>query len=262
MAIAHIEGMERPAEAHEVRSIGTADLTDALREGWADFMDRRGDLIFAGVIYPVVGFVAAIVALQGPVLHLLFPLAAGIALLGPAAAVGFYELARRREQGLEANWSHFLDVTRRPAFDSLMIVTGLLLVIFGAWLIIAAALYLGLMGIPPETPGAFLTQLFTTPEGWALIVLGNLIGIVFAVVVLTVSVVSMPMLVDKDVDARVAVATSIRAVAANKGVMLRWGIIVAALLVLGSIPFFVGLAVVLPVLGYATWHLYTKLVAR
>jgi uncharacterized membrane protein len=115
---------------------------------------------------------------------------------------------------------------------------------------------------PPQSFAGFVTRLFTTPEGWALILFGNLAGLAFSAAVLTVSVVAMPMLVDKDVDARTAIHISRMAVAANKGVMLRWGVIVAALLVAGSIPFFVGLAVVLPVLGYATWHLYTRLVVR
>ena len=262
MAVTRIDGVDRPLAAYAVRSIGSAELGDSLRQGWADFLDKRGDLLFIGIIYPLGGFLAAIVALQGSLAHLIFPLAAGIALLGPVAALGFYELARRREQGLESDWSHFLDVTRRPSFDALMIVTGLLLVIFVAWLAVAMGLYLALMGPAPESLGLFVTRLFTTTEGWALIVLGNLAGALFAVLVLAVSVVSMPMLVDKDVDARTAIDTSLRAFAANKSAMLRWGITVAALLVLGSIPFFVGLAVALPVLGYATWHLYTKLVVR
>ncbi|MBU3076246.1 DUF2189 domain-containing protein [Sphingomonas quercus] len=262
MAIAHVEGIDRPVESYEVRTIETADLRRALSEGWADFMERRGDLLFAGIIYPVIGFVAAIVALQGSLVHLLFPLLAGIGLLGPAVAIGFYELARRREQGLPSDWSHFFDVAKRPAFDAIVIVGGLLLVVFFAWMAVAAGLYLWLIGPVPETVNGFLTRLFTTPEGWALIVLGNAAGLFFSALALTVSVVSMPMLVDKPVDARTAIDTSVRAVAANKGVMLRWGLMVGALLVLGAIPALIGLAVVLPVLGYATWHLYTRLVVR
>jgi uncharacterized membrane protein len=267
MAVAHLEGVdiesvERPAETYEVRTIGTADLIDALRQGWADFLEWRGDLLFIGVIYPAVGLIAATVALQGSLIPFFFPLAAGISLLGPALAIGFYELARRREEGLPSSWSHFFGFAQRPALDSISIVVGVLIAVFLGWLAVAGILYFGLMGVAPEAPGAFLTQLFTTPEGWALIVLGNLAGLFFAGLVLTLSVVSLPMLVDKQVEARTAIATSMRAVAANKGAMIRWGLIVAALLVVGSIPFFVGLAVVLPVLGYATWHLYTKLVVR
>lgn len=263
MAVTHFESVGRPhIDAYEVRTIGTADLKDALREGWADFMDRRGDLLFIGIVYPLIGLIAAIVALQGSLLYLLFPIATGIGLLGPAAAVGFYELARRRDRGLASDWSHFLDVVKRPAFDSILAVATLLVVIFAAWLVAAAALYLGLMGPEPVTVGSFLTRLFTTVEGWALILIGNLVGLMFSALVLAVSVVSMPMLVDKDVGARAAVGTSVEAVRLNTGVMARWGLIVAGLLVLGSIPFFVGLAVVLPVLGYSTWHLYTKVVVR
>lgn len=262
MTVARIENAERPAEAYDVRILETADLRDSLRQGWADFVAHRGDLIFVGIIYPAVGFLAAVIALGGPLIPLFFPLAAGLSLLGPVAASGFYELARRREQGLPSGWSHFFDVVRRPSFDAFMAVTGLLLLIFFAWLVVAMSLYTALIGPAPESISTFATRLFTTPEGWTLIVLGNLAGLAFAALVLTISVVSMPMLVDKDVDARTAIHMSRMAVMANKGVMLRWGVIVAALLVIGSIPFFVGLAVVLPVLGYATWHLYTRAVVR
>jgi uncharacterized membrane protein len=245
-----------------VRRIEAGTLNEVLREGYRDFLDKRGDLIIVGLIYPIIGFVAAVVSLGGPLIPLFFPIVAGIGMLGPVAAIGFYELARRREAGLEADWSHFLDVARRPAWDSIMAVTGILLLIFFAWLGAAWILYAAFLGTPPETVGDFLRALFTTPEGWGLILVGNLIGIVFAAIVLTLSVVSLPMLVDRDVDARTALRTSIRAVSANKGVMARWGVTVAVLLVLGSIPAFVGLAFVLPWLGYATWHLYTRLVDR
>lgn len=245
-----------------IRTIGAADIRAALSEGFSDFLDRRGDLLFIGLIYPLVGLVAATVSLGGALLPLFFPIAAGIALLGPLAAIGFYELARRREDGQDAGWSHFLDIRKRPSFDAIQVVAGVLLVIFLAWLAVAAALYSALMGAAPEGIGDFVTRLFTTPEGWALILLGNLAGLAFAVIVLAVSVVSLPLLVDRDVGAGTAIATSVRAVRANKAVMLRWGATVAVLLVLGSLPLFMGLAVVLPWLGYATWHLYTKLVDR
>ncbi len=245
-----------------VRTITAADLNAALREGYRDFLDRRGDLIVVGLIYPIIGFAAAVAALGGPLIPLFFPILAGVGLLGPVAALGFYELARRREAGLDAGWQHFLEVGKRPAFDAIMAVTGILLLIFFAWLAAAWILYAAFFGAPPETVGDFLTRLFTTPEGWGLILVGNAVGLVFAAIVLTLSVVSLPMLVDCNVDARTAIATSVRAVSANKGAMLRWGVTVAVLLVLGALPAFIGLAFVLPWLGYATWHLYTKLVDR
>ena len=257
-----------------VRKITNADANAALREGWDDFMSMRGDLIFIGLLYPLIGIVAATAVLGGPLLPLLFPIIAGIGLLGPVAAIGFYEMARRREQGLGSNWQLFLVVRKRPAADEIVTVAGLLFGIFALWLIAAGALYVLLWGWwnPPwlsnfvwydaHSSGDFLRRLFTTAEGWALIVIGNLVGLAFAALVVGISVVSLPMLVDCDLSASQAVSTSWRAARENPGVLFRWGLIVAGLLVLGSIPLFIGLAVVLPWLGYATWHLYTKLVDR
>ena len=257
-----------------VRKIGDQDLRIALRQGWDDFKAMRGDLIFVGLLYPLIGLAAAVMTTSAPLLPFFFPVVAGVALLGPLAAVGFYELARRREDGQTSNWSHFLDVRKRPSFDDIAIVAGLLFVIFAAWLVAAGALYLlfwgywappklaGFAWYEPYSIGDFIARLFTTPEGWALIVVGNLVGLAFAALVLAVSVVSLPLLVDRDVGAARAVSASWRAAKANPGPLARWGVIVAGLLVLGSIPLFVGLALVLPWLGYATWHLYTRLVDR
>lgn len=250
---------DRPAP---VRRLAPGALREVLGEGYRDFLDRRGDLFIVGLIYPAIGFAAAAVALGGPLIPLFFPIVAGIGLLGPVAAIGFYELARRREAGLPAEWSHFFDVARRPSFDAILAVTGILLLIFFAWLGAAWILYAAFIGAPPESVGDFLTALFTTPAGWGLILVGNLVGFGFAALVLTLSVASLPMLVDRDLGARAAIATSVRAVAENKGAMVRWGLLVALLLVAGSIPAFVGLAFVLPWLGYSTWHLYTRLVDR
>jgi uncharacterized membrane protein len=249
-----------------VRTLSQRDLNLSLREGWNDFLSMRGDLIFVGLLYPLIGVVAAAVTLGSNVLQLFFPIAAGISLLGPIVAVGFYEMARREEAGLHSNWSHFFDVIKRPSADGLGAVAALLVLIFALWMAAAEGLYAGLWGMtgmnPPDTIGAFLDRLFTTPEGWALIVIGNLIGAIFAVLVLAISFVSLPMLVDCNIEARTAVATSIRAFRANKGMMIRWGIKIGILLFLGSIPLFIGLAVVLPWLGYATWHLYTHVIDR
>jgi uncharacterized membrane protein len=143
------------------------------------------------------------------------------------------------------------------------IVAGLLLLIFLGWLLAAGVLYGVLFGLwTPASIGEFLTAVFTTVNGWALIVLGAVVGAIFGWLVLTLSVASLPLLVDCDVSASEAVSASWRAAQANKGLMFRWGLIVTGLLILGSAPLFVGLAFVLPWLGYSTWHLYTRLIER
>ena len=250
--------------AYPVRRITTADLRAALREGFADFTEKRGDLIMIGLIYPIVGLLVSVAAMDISVWEWVFPLAAGISLLGPLVATGFYQLAKRREEGVDASWSHFLDVRRHPSRHEIAVVGAVLVGIFILWLAAAGMVYTAFFGAPLHQPslGVFLNQVFTTPEGWGMIIVGNLIGLAFAVAVLALSVVSLPMLVDRKVDAGTAIRTSLRAFKENKRVLLGWGFIVAALLVLGSIPLFVGLAVVLPALGYATWHLYTRLVDR
>lgn len=251
------------APAIPVRTLSSRDLNLSLREGWNDFLSMRGDLPFIGLLYPLIGIVTATVTWGYNLLQLFFPIAAGISLLGPIVAIGFYELARRREAGLQSNWLHFFDVLKRPSADQFGAVAALLILIFALWVAAAEIVYAALWGIsPPDSIGAFLSRLFTTPEGWALIVVGNLVGACFALLVLAISFVSLPMLVDCNIDARTAVGTSIRAFRANKGMMIRWGVTIGALLVLGSIPVFIGLAVVLPWLGYATWHLYTHVVDR
>jgi uncharacterized membrane protein len=142
-------------------------------------------------------------------------------------------------------------------------MAGLLITVFALWIAAAGLLYALLWGTtPPGSVAAFLNRLFTTPEGWALIIIGNAVGLAFAYFVLAVAAVSLPMLVDVDVDLRTATRTSIRAFRENPAMMSRWGLTILVWLVLGSIPLFLGLAVVLPWLGYATWHLYTRLVDR
>jgi len=244
-----------------VRRIGLADLKDALARGFADFSAIPTYAVFLCLIYPIVGLVLARAMLGYALLPLLFPLAAGFALVGPFAAIGFYELSRRREQGLDISWEDAFDVLHSPSRDAIAALGLLLLVIFAIWIGVAQAIYIANFGYEPAASiPHFVRQIFTTPAGWTLIIVGNLIGFLFAVTVLIISVVAFPLLVDREVGAVEAVLTSVRAVAANPVIMAVWGLIVAALLVIGSLPFFFGLAVVVPVLGHSTWYLYRKLV--
>lgn len=246
-----------------VRKITNEDLRVSLRLGLEDFKEMRGDIVFAGFIYTFIGLAAVVMTTNGPLMPFFLPVVAGVGLLGPVAAVGFYELARRREAGQEVHWFNFLDVRKRPSVDEMGIVAGLLLAIFAFWLIAAGVLYVALFGwATPTSFIGFFTTIVTTGRGWALILIGLAIGAIFGWIVLALSVASLPMLVDRNVSASAAVSASWRAAHANKPQMIRWGLTVLVLLVLGSIPLFVGLAFVLPWLGYSTWHLYTRLIDR
>jgi uncharacterized membrane protein len=249
------------ATPYVIRNIGLSDLRDALRLGWEDFNAVPSHAVILCVIYPVLGIVLFRMVLGYSVLPLLFPLAAGFALLGPFAALGLYELSRRRERGEEASASDALGVLRAPSFGAMFGLGTMLFALFVTWVAVANAIYIAIFGHTPAAsiPG-FATRVLTTPEGWTLIIVGCGIGFLFAVVALCVSVVSFPLMLDRHASAIDAIRTSLRVVIKNPFAMAAWGLIVAALLVIGSLPFFVGLAVVLPVLGHATWHLYRKVV--
>jgi uncharacterized membrane protein len=260
-----IRGAERSREGAlpAVRRIAPAELREALAKGFSDFAAYRTDVIFLCIIYPLAGLVLARLAFGYEMLPLIFPLASGFALIGPVAAVGLYEMSRRREQGHDIGWADAFGVLRSPALGAMVALGLVLLVIFLLWLLAAWIIYHFTLG--PELPAStaeFVRDVFTTGAGWAMIGVGVGVGFLFAVLVLTISVVSFPLLLDRDVGLYTAVQTSIRAVSANPGPMAIWGLIVAGGLVIGSIPLLVGLAIVMPVLGHATWHLYRMAVPR
>lgn len=246
-----------------IRRIGRADLHWALREGVRDFLDKRGDIILIGIVYPLVLLVVGAVSVGGEWYPVVLPLISGLSLLGPILAVGYYEMARRREEGRDGRWSHFLDPFHGPNGAQIIALGILLGLLFLAWIGVAMGIYGATLGtLHPDGLGSFIGKLFTTAEGWQLIAFGNLAGFGFAVVVLATTIVSFPLMVDRPVDFTLAVETSIRATRKNPAEVATWGLYVAIILALACIPLFCGLLVALPVLGYASWHLYTRLVER
>ena len=245
-----------------VRRISTSDLYYALARGYDDFAAFPSHGVFLCVIYPLLGILLIGWALGTlSLLPLAIPIAAGFALVGPVAAIGLYELSRRREAGLDSSPRHVFDVLHSPSLGSIIALSVLLMAIYLIWLVVAQALYIVIFG--NESPASiekFITDLLTTPRGWTLIIVRWGIGFLFAAFVLSISAISFPLLLDRNVGAAAAMHTSLRVTAANPLSMALWGLIVATLLVIGSIPFFVGLTVVIPVLGHATWHLYQRAV--
>lgn len=244
-----------------IKTITTMDLREALRRGWEDFMAQPSHLVFIAVIYPIAGILLAQLTVSYNIFPLLFPLLSGFALIGPFAAIGLYEVSRRREKGLDSSWSHVFELLRSPSIGQTVLLGAMLTGLFLAWLFSAWFLYRGILGLPADVSTAdFLRAVFTTADGWIMIIIGNSLGLLFAIAAFAISVVSFPLIIDRHVDAPTAIRTSIAAVEANPRVMMYWGLIVTGLLVLGCLPVLVGLVVVMPVLGHATWHLYRKVV--
>ena len=245
-----------------VRRIGFADLRWALQRGLEDFGASRTDLVFLCVVYPLVGLLMARVASGYGMLPLVFPLASGFALIGPLAAVGLNEMSRRREMGLSAGLADAFAVFRSPAIGGIILLGVVLLGMLLFWLVMASVLYnLTLGPQPPESVGIFVQDVLHTPAGHAMAVMGIATGFGFALVAFVISAVSFPMLLDKNVSLETAIRTSAMVVARNPVVMGAWALIIVAGLIIGSLPLLLGLVLVMPVLGHATWHLYRRVVS-
>jgi len=243
-----------------IRTIGPGDLRDVLAKGFDDFNAMPTFALFLVVLYPIIGLILFRIVFEQDLLPLAFPLIAGFTLIGPFAAIGLYQLSRLREQGLAISWEA-LKLHRSPSLGAILTLGIVLLAIFLTWLATAQAIYHLIFGSAvPVSIAEFARQVLTTPAGWTLIFVGCGVGFVFAAVVLAISVVSFPMLLDQNVGVATAVRTSVRAVFANPMTMAMWGLVVTGALAIGSLPFLAGLAIVLPLLGHSTWHLYRKVV--
>jgi uncharacterized membrane protein len=256
-------GPDAVAATPRVRRMGLGDCFSALSEGFDDFFAMPTYPVFVGLFYAVAGIALFATTSFASALQLAFPLAAGFALIGPFVAIGLYEMSRRRERGLAVASHDALTIFRSPALPSILAFGLLLLAIFAAWLFAAELIYVWLYGPdPPVAAIPFLRDVVTSAHGWTLIVVGGLIGFCFAALTLAISVISFPLMLDRDVGLVPALSASLHVTRANPVVIALWGLIVAVALILGSLPLFFGLAVVMPVLGHATWRLYRKAIER
>ena len=246
----------------QVRRIGLDAIGRALALGWRDFSENRTDVLMVCMIYPIVGLLFGLLAAGSGLLQLLFPLVSGFALVGPFAAVGFYEMSRRRERGLQVTWLDGIGVLRSPAIGSVALLGSAILLLLALWLVVANLIYVATMGPePPVSLTGLVAAVVNTNAGRTLALVGIATGAGFAAATLLLTVVAFPILLDRGIGVPAALQISLRVVATNPLPMLVWAVVVAALLALGSLPALIGLAVVLPVLGHATWYLYRETVA-
>jgi uncharacterized membrane protein len=254
------QAVPRPG-AIQVRRIGFGDLGWALARGWEDFKAARTDLVFLCVVYPLIGLVLARAASGYGMLPLVFPLASGFALIGPLAAVGLNEMSRRREMGQRITVLDAFAVFRSPAIGSILLLGIIMLGMLLFWLVLSNAFYNVTLGPePPLSLSLFVNEVLYTVPGHVLIVVGVGIGFLFAVIALAIGSVSFPLLLDRNVGLETAVRTSMEVLLRNPLVLAAWGLVVVAGLIIGSVPFLLGLVIVMPVLGHATWHLYRRAV--
>ena len=244
-----------------IKNITVADLKDILKSGLDDFAAHPSHRVFLSLIFPIAGFFMIRFAMDYAIWPLIIPLAGGFALVGSFAAIGMYGLSRRHENYPAVTWRGSMDAFRSASLPHILTLGLIQTFIYILWIYSADIIYQATFAsVAPSEPAAFVNALFTTAEGWSLLLVGNAVGIFFAAIVFSISVVSFPLLIDHDVSLGTAVTTSIRAVKANPRVMAIWAVFIAVTLLLGSLPFFVGLAIVLPILGHASWHLYRKVV--
>jgi uncharacterized membrane protein len=261
----HLAHMAETIGSHDtrslpvVRAIDLNDIRQSLRLGFQDFVRFRSDVITMAVLYPAIGICLAFLAFQGNFFQLVFPVISGFALVGPVAAVGFYEMSRRQEAGQEPSWAAPFDVINAPGFGAILAFSFLLFGIFATWLLAANSIYAETLGPAlPASPAVFVNDVLSTGAGWTMTLTGIVVGFLFAAVVLSISVVTIPLLLDRNCGLPVAIATSMRVTARSPWTVALWGLIIAGLLAIGSLPVLLGLIVVLPVLGHASWHLYRR----
>ncbi len=244
-----------------VRKISTADLFEALAAGYDDFKANPSHILLCIMIYPVVILVIARIGAGYEILPMIWPLFSGLALVAPLIAMGLYEMSRRREQGLTVSLKDGFNVLHAPSIGGILILSLAMIAIFLIWLLTARALYeLTFSGGIAVEIADFAHQIFFTANGMQLMFVGTCVGFLFAVLVLCISVISFPLMLDRKVSALTAAKTSVCVVLANPATMALWGLIIALLLFVGFLPVFVGLAVAIPILGHSTWHLYRKVI--
>lgn len=245
----------------EINEIGLDAVRDALSAGLRDFRRAPAFGLFFGAVFSVIGLVIYLQLVVWGSGYWVLPVMAGFPLVGPFVAVGLYDVSRRLERGETPDWAAVLTVIARERGRQIPSMAFVALFFFLVWVYFAHLIFALSFGLKPLTNVMTSPAILLTPAGLAMLAAGTLVGGALALALFSVTVVSVPMLLDRDVDVVTAMIASVRAVLENPVPMLAWAAVVAGLSAVAMIPFFLGMAVIFPILGHASWHLYRATVA-
>lgn len=249
-----------PPPLPAIKSITTTDVRDAIRAGLADFQRAPIYGLFFGAIFSVVGVAIVWALYTGEASYWIFPAAAGFPLIGPFAAVGIYEVSRRLEAGEELSWQAILTAGFRHKNTQLPLFAVLTVFSFLAWIVLARVIFAISFGTAPMTNVMTSFEVLLTGPGLVMLVVGSIAGAALAALLFSISVVGVPLLLDRDIDVVTAMITSFSATVENRQAMLYWGLIVGGAIFLAMLPLFLGMILVFPALGHASWHIYRKVI--
>lgn len=252
------EQMSGTPTAPEIRTIGFSDLAAALRAGFSDFRRAPQFGLFFASVFVAGGWMMVYALTRAGMMWLTLPASAGFPILGPFIACGLYEVSRRIEAGLPLSWGAVLGVIWAEKNRQIPSMAVVIVVFFLFWNFLGHMIFALFLGLSAMTNVLSSTEVFFTANGLMMLAVGTVVGAVFATVLFSITVVSLPLLLDREVDFVTAMITSFATVQQNPAVMLAWGALIAVLTFLAMLSGFFGLLIVLPVLGHASWHLYRR----
>ena len=244
-----------------VAALSPADIRECLMLGISDFARAPNFGLLVGAIFALIGITIVLALTRWQLPWMIYPFAIGFPLIGPFAASGLYEVSRRLESGLPLNWSVVISAVWAQRRRELSWMAFAMLFLFWIWMYqvrLLMALFLGRLSF--STLDRFFDVVFTTPQGWLFLAVGHVVGAALALILFSITVISIPLLMERDYDFVTAMITSVKTVVASPLAMLGWGVIVTLAVIAACVPAFLGLLIVLPVLGHATWHLYRRAV--
>lgn len=241
-----------------IQKISVSDLSASLSEGMSDFRKSTKYGLFFGVVFSILGLIIVYTILKTGSSYWVLPIAAGFPLLGPFLAIGLYEISRRLSRGLPLSWDVVLGAVTRARHLQVPSMAFVVMFFYLIWVYLAHLIFALFFGIKALTNISSSFEELMTPEGMMMLFVGTIVGALLLLVLFSITVFSIPMFLDRDVDVVTGMVRSTQAVMKNFGTMIIWGIIVGVLIFLGIATYFIGFIFVFPLLGYASWHLYEK----